>query len=194
MSSNDELKRKIKEEYQKCATDRAYFIRRHVKIQHPIKGTIPFNMHDYQEKCLNSFVDNQNNIVLKGRQIGLSTLVSAYALHEMIFKAGSNVVVIATKLATAKNLISKIRFAYKKLPIYLQEPCIEDNKLSLVFRNGSRIVATTSAGDSARSEAASILIIDECLSEKHTIYIRNKETGEVRHVTVKTLYEDEEIK
>ena len=38
---------------------------------------------------------------------------------------------------------------------------VEDNKLSLRFKNGSQIKAVSSKGDAGRSEALSLLVIDE---------------------------------
>jgi hypothetical protein len=43
----------------------------------------------------------------------------------------------------------------------LKTAVVEDNKLSLRFKNGSQIKAVSAAADAARSEALSLLIIDE---------------------------------
>ena len=47
------------------------------------------------------------------------------------------------------------------LPGWLKGNCVEDNKLSLRFSNGSQVKAVSSSGDAGRSEALSLLIIDE---------------------------------
>jgi hypothetical protein len=156
-----DLREQIKEEYKRCLADPQYFIRHHCKIQHPLRGRINFDLYQYQEHTIKDFDAHRYNIILKGRQIGISTVVACYALWLMLFHRDKNILVIATKQDTAKNLITKVRFAFDNLPIYLQVPCIENNKLSLKFKNGSHIKAATAAEDSGRSEALSLLILDE---------------------------------
>lgn len=141
--------------------DPKYFIRNYCYIQHPTRGRMLFGLYKYQEDSIDNFEEYQFNIILKGRQIGISTAVACYALWMMLFHKDKNVLVIATKQDTAKNLITKVRFAFDSLPVWLQSPCIENNKLSLKFKNGSQIKAVTAAADSARSEALSLLILDE---------------------------------
>ncbi len=155
------IKDLIREEYKKCALDPVYFIRKYCYIQHPIRGRVLFDLYKYQAEALNAFETFDYNVILKGRQIGISTAVAAYALWLMLFHKDKNILVIATKQDTAKNLITKVRFAFDHLPVWLQVPCEENNKLSLKFKNGSAIKATTAAGDSGRSEALSLLILDE---------------------------------
>ena len=79
----------------------------------------------------------------------------------MLFEQDKNVLVLATTQATAKNMVTKVRFAYDNLPVWMQMPVVEHNRLSLRLKNGSQIKAVSAAPDSARSEAVSLLIIDE---------------------------------
>jgi hypothetical protein len=79
----------------------------------------------------------------------------------MIFNSDKNVLVIATKQEVAKNLVLKVRTMHDMLPSWLKNQCIEDNKLSLRFKNGSQIKAVSAASDAGRSESLSLLIIDE---------------------------------
>jgi len=79
----------------------------------------------------------------------------------MLFHEDKNILVIATKHEVAKNLVTKVRFMHDNLSSWLKGQTEEDNKLSLRLRNGSQIKATSAAGDAGRSEALSMLIIDE---------------------------------
>ena len=36
----------------KCGKDPVYFMNKYLKIQHPVKGLIPFNTFDFQDKNL----------------------------------------------------------------------------------------------------------------------------------------------
>ena len=161
MENKKQLKEAIKREYAKCAQDPTYFLGKYGIIQHPVRGKVNFNLYDFQEKSLKSFMEHDYNIVLKARQLGLSTLTAGYALWMMTFQQDKNILVIATKQETAKNLVTKVRVMHANLPGWLKQPCVEDNKLSLRYKNGSQIKAVASSEESGRSEALSLLIIDE---------------------------------
>lgn len=158
---NANLKEIIKEEFKKCGKNSDYFLSRYSYIQHPIRGRMLFDLYDYQKKTLKDFEGHDYNIVLKGRQIGISTLVAGYALWLMLFHRDKNILVIATKQETAKNLVTKVRFMHANLPVWLRGTCVEDNKLSMRFANGSQIKAIARSKDAGRSEALSLLILDE---------------------------------
>ena len=155
------LKEVIKKEYQKCAKDPIYFLKKYCVVQHPMKGKVPFHLYEYQEKSLKTFEEHRFNIILKARQLGLSTLTAGYSLWMMTFRQDKNILVIATKQDTAKNLVTKVRVMHANLPSWLKQKCTEDNKLSLRYNNGSQIKAVSSGEDSGRSEALSLLILDE---------------------------------
>jgi hypothetical protein len=155
------VKNLIREEYFKCANDPVYFLRKYVYIQNPTKGRILFHLYPFQEKVLNLFDKHQYSIILKSRQLGISTLIAGYALWLILFHKDKNILALATTQSTAKNLITKIRFAYDNLPAWLKIKAVENNKLSIRLSNGSQAKAVSSNTDSARSEAVSLLIIDE---------------------------------
>jgi len=157
----EQIKEVIKQQYIQCATDPVYFMKKYCMIQHPIKGKIPFELYEFQEKSVREFKDNRFNIILKARQLGISTLTAGYALWLMTFHQDKNVLVIATKQEVAKNLVTKVRVMHANLPSWLKQPCVEDNKLNLRYRNGSQIKAVSSGPEAARSEALSLLILDE---------------------------------
>ena len=155
------LKDIIKLEFTKCAQDPVHFMKKYCYIQHPQKGKIKFNLFPFQESSLMEFRDNDYNVILKSRQLGISTLTAGYSLWTMLFQNDKNILVIATKQEVAKNLVTKVRVMHDNLPTWLKGTCVEDNKLSLRFKNGSQIKAVSSAGDAGRSEALSLLVMDE---------------------------------
>ena len=91
----------------RCGKDPIYFFNKYVKIQHPTLGIIPFKTYDFQNDCVNDFVEHRFNVVLKSRQLGLSTLAAAYAAWLALFYKDKNVLIIATKLSVAMNFIKK---------------------------------------------------------------------------------------
>lgn len=152
----------IRAEIKRCGLDPVYFITKYVKIKHPVRGLIPFKMFDYQEDLVRSYVKHRFNVVLKARQLGISEVTAAYAAWLMLFRREKNVLVIASKAETAKNIIRKIETSIKKLPSWLLlADIVVDNRLSLELSNGSRAKAIATSDDAGRSEAVSFLIIDE---------------------------------
>jgi len=148
--SQQDVKKIVIQEYAKCAKDPAYFMRKYCYIQHPQRGRILFNLYPFQDKVLHLFRDHQFLITLKSRQLGISTLAAGYSLWLMIFHKDKNVLALATTQATARNLVNKVQFMYKELPSWLRIKAVEDNKLSLRLKNGSRITAKSSNSDAAR--------------------------------------------
>jgi len=157
----EQIKEVIKQEYVKCAQDPAYFMQKYCMIQHPIRGKIPFELYDFQDKVVKEFQEHRMNVILKARQLGISTLTAGYSLWMMTFQQDKNILVIATKQEVAKNLVTKVRVMHANLPSWLKQRCVEDNKLNLRYRNGSQIKAVSSGPEAARSEALSLLILDE---------------------------------
>ena len=151
----------VRVEYVKCAKDPVYFMRKYVKIQHPIRGTIPFLTYPFQDRAVADFGKHRKNIVLKSRQMGITTLVAAYALWLMIFHDDKEIMCLSITQETSKQIVTKVRFANDNLPSWLKVKEVTDNQLSLRLSNGSQIKAVSSAGTSGRSSALSLLIIDE---------------------------------
>ena len=156
-----DLRKIIRQEYIRCAKDPVHFMRKYCYIQHPQRGRIQFNLYPFQEKVLGKFKENPYSIILKSRQLGISTLTAAYSLWTMLFHKDKNVLCIATKQETAKNMVTKVKFMYENLPSWLSIDYIENNKLTLRLINGSQIKATSASSDAGRSEAVSLLLIDE---------------------------------
>jgi len=156
-----DIKHLIRQEYLKCAKDPSHFMKKYCFIQHPQRGRIQFGLYPFQDKVLNVWKDNPYSMVLKSRQLGISTLAAGYSLWLMTFHKDRNILALATTQATARNLISKIQFMWENLPSWLKVDAVENNKLSLRLSNGSKAQAKSSNADAARSEAVSLLVIDE---------------------------------
>ncbi|NDG53556.1 MAG: hypothetical protein EBY39_11125 [Flavobacteriia bacterium] len=146
----------------KCGKDPVYFMNKYLKIQHPLKGLIRFNTFPFQDDCVEDFNKHRFNIILKSRQLGLSTLVAAYSVWQAIFYKEKNILIIATKLAVAQNFIRKVKTYIKSMPNWMLIPEITaNNKQQVEFSNGSQIKAVPTSEDAGRSEALSLLIVDE---------------------------------
>tara|TARA_B100000963_G_scaffold361116_1_gene394938 strand:+ start:7890 stop:9479 length:1590 start_codon:yes stop_codon:yes gene_type:complete len=155
-------KKEIVAEILKCGKDPVYFIDNYARISHPIEGLIPFKTYPYQADLLHDFNDYRFNVILKARQLGISTIAAAYVVWLMLFHRDKNILVMATKFKTASNLVKKVKAIMKNLPewIVISEISI-DNRSSFELSNGSQIQAASTSGDAGRSEALSLLVIDE---------------------------------
>ena len=78
-----DIKKIIRQEYVKCAKDPIHFMKKYCYIQHPQRGRIQFNLYPFQEKVLGKFKENPYSIILKSRQLGISTLTAAFSLWTM---------------------------------------------------------------------------------------------------------------
>ena len=181
-------------EIKKCQADPEYFIRHYCYIKHPVKGALLFNLYKFQVKVLAQIQkkmsvesraddsDQNNIIILKSRQLGISTLVSGYSLWEMIFHENRVILSLAIDRDTATNLLDKIRYMYERLPKWMAIPHLTKNKSTLELKNGSRAVSKSGNPDAARSEAVSILIFDEAafienMTETFTAALPTLSTG-----------------
>ena len=132
----------------KSGKDPAYFINNYARISHPQHGLIPFNTYDFQTQLVKDFNDYRFNVILKARQLGISTITAAYVAWIMLFHKEKNVLVIATQFKTASNLVKKVKAIHKHLPSWLRIAEISiDNRTSFELTNGSQIKATSTSSD-----------------------------------------------
>ena len=155
-------KERIVKELVKSGKDPVYFINSYAKISHPIRGLIPFKTYDFQTDLVNDYNDHRFTVILKARQLGISTITAAYVAWLMLFHRDKNVLVIATKFGTAANLVKKVKAIHKYLPNWMKIAEIAiDNRTSFELSNGSQIKASSTSVDAGRSEALSLLVVDE---------------------------------
>lgn len=87
------------------------------------------------------------NIILKARQLGMTTFIQIFMLDRCLFNANTNAGVIAHNKDDAESFFEdKIKFAYENLPedIRCMRPAKTDSTRELAFSNGSRIRVGTS--------------------------------------------------
>jgi len=161
MQNQLNMQQLIKQELERCKNDPIYFIRKYVKIQHPIKRVIPFDLYPIQEKLIQFYSQHRYVITEKPRQMGVTWCAVAFALHQMIFNSNYKVLIAANKEATAKNVLERIKFAYEQLPKFLQIKKRTWNKTYIEFANYSSARAVSSKSDSGRSESITLLIVEE---------------------------------
>lgn len=154
-----------KQEYAKCARYPEYFITKYVYIQMTNGGRGKFNLFVFQKKLLHLLHTKDRLIILKSRQLGITTLSAAYALWLMIFRKDQSILALAPDQDKARSILDKIHFAYDELPSWLLTLAgahsVEKAKLRITLENGSKAVAASGASKSARGKTATFLILDE---------------------------------
>ncbi len=155
-------KASVKEEILRCGRDPVYFINKYVKIRHPTRGLIPFKTFEYQNRTLGFFHKKRFNVILKPRQMGFTEITSAFIVWLILFHPDASVLCLSTKAETAKNVIRRVRTALKNVPKWLLISDIQtDNKTSIELNNGSWVKSVAKSADAGRSEALTLLVIDE---------------------------------
>jgi hypothetical protein len=146
----------------KCGKDCAYFLNTYGKVTTLDKGIVRFALFPYQEDLIASLNTKRFNIVLKARQLGASTIIAGYILWYCLFHKDKNVVIVANKQKSARNVMRKARLIYTLLPKWLKVADLEiDNKNELEFTNRSRITAEATTMDAGASDSISLLLVDE---------------------------------
>jgi hypothetical protein len=152
----------IKKEIIKCGKNPAYFLKNYGRITHPERGTIPFRTYKFQDDMLDNFRDHRFNVIVKARQLGISTIVAGYIAWLILFYRDKNIIVMATKYSTASNMVKKVKYLVENVPSWLKIASVKvDNKHSFELTNGSQAKAIATSADAGRSEAVSLLVIDE---------------------------------
>jgi len=144
-----------------------FFFATFIYLIHPLRGKTIFNLYPYQKKLLWHFLNDRFNIILKFRQAGVTELISLYCLWFAMYHPNKNIVIISIKDRVAKKVLRKIKFMYKNLPDFLKVKVVNSRGESIgtateiEFANGSIISSIPTTEDAGRSEAVSLLVIDE---------------------------------
>mgnify|MGYP003624647701 FL=1 len=149
----------IKQEFLKCKEDPVYFMRHYIKIVHPIRGRVNFDLYRFQERIITEFTKNRFNLMRKFRQAGATTISAAYALWYITFNSDKNVMVVSIGDRESRDFLDRAVNMYDDLPSWLQAPETERNKHVLKLSTGSKIKSQPAGA--GRGESVSLLIVDE---------------------------------
>lgn len=132
------------------------------------QGKVLFDLFPYQKVTLETFINRRYVIVLKARQLGLTTLADAYALWLLLFRPGSNILLVSKDQPTADKALDLLKFMYRFLPGWTagRTPELEvDSAREMVWRhpNGlkSRIVSRPATKTVGAGETATLVMWDE---------------------------------
>ncbi len=160
--------------------DKAFFIQKFVRIEDKDAPDpmVLFTLWPKQKEALEAFDKHKLTIVLKARQLGLSWLALAFAVHGLVFQPGYSVVALSKREDEAKELVRRVKLILEHLPPFIirkKDKNLPENYTGptwdgtttyvAVYHPESKVPAMftsfTSSPDSARSFTASLVILDE---------------------------------
>ena len=160
-------------EFQKCMLDAEYFISTYCKFQTDT-GRQAVKLRDYQRDIINTVSaqhydekvgemvpDNKNVCIMASRQIGKTTTTAAFMAHYLCFNVDKNIMVLANKDATAKEIVDKIIQIFRGLPYFLKPGAVNFGKTGLNLDNGCRLLSAATTASTSIGFTIHKLYIDE---------------------------------
>jgi len=163
LSQQEEIKEFVKNEFKKCAKSPVYYLNTYGHIYDAAeKKTLKMKCFEYQEECVRNFHKFQNNIILKSRQTGLSSVTAGYVAWRLMFRYEERILIIANKGDGAIRFLDTVKEFIDNTPKWLR-PNAETsrNQTELEFSNKSWIKAKASSPEAGRGESLTMLVLDE---------------------------------
>jgi phage terminase large subunit GpA-like protein len=173
------MNQELIQEYIKCSQDPVYFANNYGYVFDMKRQQISkMNCFPYQEDCLRTFNDNQNSIVLKSRQMGLSVISAMYVAWRLVFCFDERMLVVADNGNGAVRFLNTVRQVLDRLPDWmLPDERLINNTKQISFSNGSWVKAVASSKQAGRGESLTCLILDETAFIEHAQDIWMGEIG-----------------
>jgi len=160
-------KEKVLLEYAKCVKDTDYALSTYLQTyDNTQKGYVPLKLFPDQKHLIDDFEEYEENIALKYRQAGVSTVTSAWVSKKLVFAKKSKpekILIIANKLDTAVEMANKIRGFVDQWPDWLGVNFSNEKNSQRHFKltNGCEVKAVATSKDALRGYTPTTLIFDE---------------------------------
>lgn len=167
--TNEERAEALKRVRERLRTDFAFFCKSVIKIRTKEGEIKPLVLNRVQRRLLQVIQRQLRTtgrvriVILKARQQGLSTIVSAFQLWWLIFHTAQKGIVIAHEAESTTTLFDMYRRAYENLPELIQPHTRYSSRNELVFdRLDSALrVATAGGRGIARGETLTVAHLSE---------------------------------
>ena len=142
--------KKLRSEFK---TDFQQFAYRCLKIRTKTNGVVPFELNSVQLDLLDKFENamrfdgRARFIVLKARQMGLSTFIEALIYWWTIFHAGTKSLVLTHLDSATKELFEMTRRYHDNCPEAFKPPAHRDSTNELAFSLIDCAIKTATAGN-----------------------------------------------
>jgi len=152
------------DEWMKCKEDFFYFLHKYIPLDLPGADNT-FTYHNGQELTIRTLMTDHYVIVLKSRQIGITTAIRAYCAWLTIFYNNYSIGVISKKGPDATAFVRKTIKIIEDLPPFLRPEFDKKTEQQYILANGSLLMAEavspSQPENALRSNPIAFLIIDE---------------------------------
>ncbi len=127
----------------------------------------------WQQRLLRS--NAERVLLLCSRQSGKSTVTAAMALHEVLFRPKSLVLLLSPSLRQSQELFRKVTDFRSRLGESI--PVAEESALRVELQNGSRIIALPGTEETVRGfSGVRLLVVDEAARVDDPLYFSIRPT------------------
>ncbi len=154
-------------EYKKCMKSTPYALKTYLQTyDNTVSRYVPLELFQDQINLINDYEEYNENIALKYRQAGVSTVTAAWASKRLAF-ANKNkpekILIIANKLDTSVEFANKIRAFTEQWPSWVGTGFAPEKNSARHFKlnNGCEVKAVATSRDALRGYSPTILIFDE---------------------------------
>lgn len=152
----------------KLLTNPLFFMEYLMKVVNKDGKLVPFRLNPEQKYLLKN--ESKYNIILKSRQLGISTLAVAQSIYIAITKPHSTCLLMSYSIQSADEIFNKLKQLYNDMAEPFKVPIYANNKKELKFTNGSHIICTTCGNkDVSRGATITFAHISEVAFCKDTI-------------------------
>jgi len=141
-------------------------------------GSTLFKLYEPQKRIVNSFLKDHNLILLKSRQIGMSTICQAIITYLFTFFKNCSVGIVSRNSDEASDFSKKTQDMIDNLPEWIRPKYKYKTIQSFTLTNGCKLyssaISPSNPGSVFRSKSITLLILDEAA---HTAYIDEAWTG-----------------
>ena len=154
-------------EYIRCMRDTPYALKTYLQTyDNTVSKYVPLELFPDQISLLTDYENFNENIALKYRQAGVSTVTAAWASKIISFakkEKPEKVLIIANKLDTSQEMANKIRAFVGQWPqwVGIDFAKEKDSQKHFKLTNGCEVKAVATSKDALRGFTPTILIFDE---------------------------------
>jgi hypothetical protein len=154
-------------EYAKCVRDTPYALKTYLQTYDNTQSKyVPLELFNDQVTLVKDYDTSEENIALKYRQAGVSTVTSAWASKRLVFarkEKPEKILIIANKMDTAQEMGNKVRAFVDQWPKWLGVGFSVEKNSQRHFKltNGCEVKAVATSKDALRGYTPTILIFDE---------------------------------
>jgi hypothetical protein len=154
-------------EYVKCMRDTPYALKTYLQTyDNTVSKYVPLELFPDQISLLEDYENFNENIALKYRQAGVSTVTAAWVSKKLAFakkEKPEKILIIANKLDTSLEMANKIRAFVGQWPSWVNIDFAPEKNSQKHYKltNGCEVKAVATSKDALRGFTPTVLIFDE---------------------------------